>query len=235
MKMHELHPSVRPYERLELFGSEALSDEELLAIVLRTGTKGKSSKEIALQLLSSGENPDGIYGLYSLSLQELAAQEGIGRVKAITVKACLELGRRCMMSYGVNQRMRFLNDEIAVKYFEEKLAFLETEEVHVAFLDNQKGLISHNVLCKGSVNGVGICFRELFRMAVKANASGIILAHNHPGGDPTPSKEDIETTKNMQTSARMIGIDVIDHIIVGRGISYSMLKNGDMEEYENEN
>ena len=115
------------------------------------------------------------------------------------------------------------------------MAFLETEEVHVVFVDNQQGLISHEVLCRGSVNGVGICFRELFRMAVRVNAKGLIIAHNHPGGDPTPSEEDIETTKRLQTSGLLIGVHVIDHIIIGRGISFSMLKNGYMEDTQYEN
>ena len=140
-----------------------------------------------------------------------------------------------MMSYSINQRIRFLTSEIAEGYFEEKMAFLETEEVHVVFVDNQQGLISHEVLCRGSVNGVGICFRELFRMAVRVNAKGLIIAHNHPGGDPTPSEEDIETTKRLQTSGLLIGVHVIDHIIIGRGISFSMLKNGYMEDTQYEN
>ena len=110
------------------------------------------------------------------------------------------------------------------------MTFLETEEVHVAFLDSQKRVISHDVLCKGSVNGVGLCFRELFRMAVKVNASSVILAHNHPGGDPSPSDEDVETTRKLQKTGDLIGINVIDHIVIGRGISFSMLKNGLIEE-----
>ncbi|MBP5417557.1 MAG: DNA repair protein RadC [Clostridiales bacterium] len=230
MKISELHPSVRPYERLESYGAESLSDEELLAIVIRSGTKGKSSKDIASQLLSNIDNPDGLCGLYKLTLKELADQEGVGRVKAIVLKACLELGRRSYMRYGSQSRIRLLTSDVASGYFEEKMAFLETEEVHVALLDNQQSLISHHVICKGSVNGVGLCFRELFRMAVKANATGLILAHNHPSGDPTPSEEDIETTLNLKKSGELIGISVVDHIIIGRGISFSMLKNGLMEE-----
>lgn len=230
MKISELHPSVRPYERLETYGAESLSDEELLAIVIRSGTKGKSSKDIASQLLSNAENPEGLSGLYKLTLKELADHEGVGRVKAIVLKACLELGRRSFMICGGLNRIQLLSCDIASAYFEEKMAFLDSEEVQVALLDNQHGLISHHVVCKGSVNGVGLCFRELFRMAVKENAAGLILAHNHPSGDPTPSEEDIETTVSLQKSGKLIGISVIDHIIVGRGISFSMLKNGLMEE-----
>ena len=230
MKISELHPSLRPYERLETYGAEALSDEELIALVILNGSKGKSSKDIASQLLSNSDNPDGLCGLYKLSLKELSEQEGVGRVKAIVLKACLELGRRSVLTYGCNNRLQFLTSEIAEAFFEEKMAFLETEEVQIALLDNRQCLISHHVICKGSVNGVGLCFRELFRMAVKANASGLILAHNHPGGDPTPSEEDIETTAKLINSGKLIGISVVDHIIIGRGISFSMLKNGLMEE-----
>ena len=128
MKISELHPSLRPYERLETYGAEALSDEELIAIVIRNGSKGKSSKDIASQLLSNSDNPDGLCGLYKLSLKELSEQEGVGRVKAIVLKDCLELGRRSVLTYGCNNRLQFLTSEIAEAFFEEKMAFLETEE-----------------------------------------------------------------------------------------------------------
>ncbi|MBO4928662.1 MAG: DNA repair protein RadC [Clostridiales bacterium] len=229
MKISDLHPSVRPYERLEQYGAEALSDEELVAIVIRNGTKGKSSKEIASKLLSSPDIPEGLPGLYRLSLEELALQEGIGRVKAIVLKACLEIGRRCLFS-GSGEQVRFLSEEIARQFFEEKMAFLETEEVHAAFIDSQKRLIKHEVVCKGSINGVGLSMREVFRTAVRVNASGLILAHNHPSGEVEPSIEDIAATKLLQNNGKMIGVDVIDHIIVGRGTSVSLLSQGLMEE-----
>lgn len=222
MKICELQPSERPYERLEKYGASALSDEELLAIVLKTGTKGKSSKEIAAGLLSE-KGTNGLCGLLRSSVQELSVLEGVGRVKAITLIACMEIGRRCVMSFSEQDRIQFLSEEIARKYFEEKLAFLETEEVHAVFLDTQIRLISHEIICKGGLNCVNLSFREVFRHAVKLNCAGLILAHNHPGGDPTPSPEDIEVTKNFVKNGQMIGVDVIDHIVVGRGVSVSML------------
>ena len=230
MKMKELHPSVRPYERLESSGAEALSDEELLAIIIRTGTKGISAKEIAAMILSSENAPNGLFSLNQLSLSELSDIDGVGRIKAIMIKASLELGKRSAMSFSDDDRIRFLSEDIACRYFQERMSWLDTEEVHVAYLDTQKRLIAHHVMCKGSLNTVGVCNREVFRIAVKVNAAALILAHNHPSGDAKPSEDDIKATKDLQKSGQLIGIDVLDHIIVGRGVSDSMLKNGYMEE-----
>lgn len=228
MKICEIQPALRPYERLEQYGSEALSDEELLAIILRTGTKGRSSKDIAMNLLSKLSPQDGISGLRKLTLSELSDFEGVGRVKAIQISACLELGKRSM-SFTHWEKVRFLTNEIAISYFEGKMSFLEQEEVHAVFLDTQKGLISSDLIGKGNLNGVGMCIREVFRIAVKVNAAGIILAHNHPSGDPSPSQEDIDTTRRLLECGQMMGIEFIDHIIVGRGISISMKREGYME------
>ncbi|MBO4746915.1 MAG: DNA repair protein RadC [Clostridiales bacterium] len=230
MKMKELHPSVRPYERMESSGAEALSDEELLAIIIRTGTKGRSAKEIASQILSSENNPDGLSGLNQLSISELSDIDGVGRIKAIMIKASLEMGKRSVTAFSNDNRVRFLSEEIACRYFQEKMSWLDTEEVQVVYLDTQKRLIAHHVLCKGTLNSVGVSNREVFRIAVKVNAAALILAHNHPSGDAKPSEEDVQATKELQKSGQLIGIDVIDHIVVGRGVSISMLKNGYMEE-----
>ncbi|MBR5059063.1 MAG: DNA repair protein RadC [Clostridiales bacterium] len=230
MKMKELHPSVRPYERMESSGAEALSDEELLAIIIRTGTKGRSAKEIASQILSSENNPDGLSGLNQLSISELSDIDGVGRIKAIMIKASLEMGKRSVTAFSNDNRVRFLSEEIACRYFQEKMSWLDTEEVQVVYLDTQKRLIAHHVLCKGTLNSVGVSNREVFRIAVKVNAAALILAHNHPSGDAKPSEEDVQATKELQKIGQLIGIDVIDHIVVGRGVSISMLKNGYMEE-----
>ena len=135
MKMKELHPSVRPYERLESSGAEALSDEELLAIIIRTGTKGISAKEIAAMILSSENAPNGLFSLNQLSLSELSDIDGVGRIKAIMIKASLELGKRSAMSFSDDDRIRFLSEDIACRYFQERMSWLDTEEVHVAYLD----------------------------------------------------------------------------------------------------
>ena len=231
MKICEMSPTIRPYERLEEFGVQALSDEELLAILLRNGTKGKSSKEIASQILSDLRNEDGLCGLRDYTASELASFEGVGRVKAIQIIACLEIGRRSIRTCSW-ERQQFLNDEAAIHFFEERMSFLPQEEIHVVSLDAQKKMISCDVVGKGGISGIAVCERELFRVAVKANAAGVILAHNHPSGDPTPSRDDIEATWRLMKCGEMIGIEVVDHIIVGRGLSVSMRKDGFMEVYE---
>ena len=229
MKMCELSPTSRPYEKLEQYGASVLSDEELLAIVLRTGMKGKSSLDIANMLLSSPEMSYGLQGIQMMTVAELSQYEGIGRVKAIGLKASLELGRRCMTTNGI-EPVRFLTSERAMDYFEEKMAFLESEEVHAVYVDAQKRLILHETICKGSINCVGVCMRELFRTAVRVNAYGMIIAHNHPGGILDISEEDVSATRIAVKNGNLIGIEVIDHIIVADRSSISMKKLGYMEE-----
>jgi len=228
MKICELNPSVRPYERLEQFGASALSDEELLAIVIRSGTKGKSSKEIASQLLSSQCLSSGLSGFHKMEVAEIAKFEGVGRVKAIMIKACLELGRRSVMTSD-KEVLRFLCCDDSIRFFQEKMSFLESEEVQAVYLDWQKKMILHKTICKGGVNCVDFSISEVFRTAVRVNAKGLILAHNHPGGSLEASREDIAITNTLVTSGCLLGIDVLDHIIVVDGDAISMLKLGLME------
>lgn len=230
MKICELNPSVRPYERLEEFGPESLSDEELLAIVLRSGTKGLSSKEIASQLISSENMPEGLVGLVRMSLPELSQFNGVGRVKAIVIQASLELGRRAYSAFGAREKVQFLSCDVAKSFFESQMSFLESEEFRAAYLDTRCRLICSEVLCRGGLNQVQFNLKEVFRTAVRCNAAGIIVAHNHPSGDPTPGSEDIDATKQLMESGRMLGIDVLDHVIVGRGVSISLKEEGFMEE-----
>ena len=232
MKICDLQPSVRPYERLEQYGAGVLSDEELLAIVIRTGMKGKSSKEIASALLSSKDLPNGISDLQRMNVAELSKFEGIGRVKAISIKACMELGKRSMIS-GDRKTIRFCNEETARRFFEEEMAFLESEEMQAVYIDMQKRMILHETICKGGMNYVGLCVREVFRTAIRVNAAGLILAHNHPGGTAVAGPEDIEITNLLVKSGRLLGVDVIDHVIVAQGTSISMKKLGIMEDKEN--
>ncbi|MBR2750212.1 MAG: DNA repair protein RadC [Clostridiales bacterium] len=226
MKMCEMNPCIRPYERLEEFGAESLSDEELLAILVRSGTKGKSAKDIATEVLSQVNLRDGLNGLSSITLEELSALEGIGRVKAILIKACVEIGRRCAMQTSLMDKVQFVSSDVAKSFFAAKMTFLESEEVHVALLDAKKHLIAHDVVSKGGLSSISFISKELFRMAVRVNAAAMIVAHNHPSGDPTPSEEDVETTRDLVHCGLMIGIEVVDHIIVGRGLSISLQELG---------
>jgi DNA repair protein RadC len=221
-----MNPSIRPYERLEEFGAESLSDEELLSIMVRSGTKGKSAREIASELLSQSSFRNGLCGLSQITLEELSGLQGIGRVKAIMLKACVEIGRRCCLNGNMMDKVQFFSTDTAKSYFEAKMSFLESEEVHVVLLDSKKRLIAHELVSKGGLNQIGFISKEVFRTAVRVNAAGLILAHNHPSGDPVPSSEDVETTKDLVSSGMMIGIEVLDHIVVGRGRTISMRDEG---------
>ena len=229
MKMRDMNPCIRPYERLENYGAEALSDEELLAIMIRTGTKGNSARDVANLMMSQSAFATGLGGLSKISLEELSEMSGIGRVKAIQLKACFEIGRRAMAEQGLEDESCFKNTEMAQKYFEGKMSFLESEEVHVALLNVKNRLIAHDVICRGGINNLSFMTKELFRLAVRTNASGVIIAHNHPSGDITPSKEDIETTVKLIKCGKTIGIDILDHIIVGQGRSVSLMNEGLIE------
>jgi len=230
MKMCDMNPSVRPYERLEMFGSESLSDEELLAILIRTGTKGSSARDVANRLLSSSAFAGGLAGLATVSIKELSEMSGIGRVKAIQLKACFEIGKRAFSAHSNINRLFFNNTETAQAFFESKMSFLESEEVHVALLDAKNRLIAHDVICRGGIDNLSFVAKEMFRLAVRTNASGVIIAHNHPSGDVVPSNEDVATTMKLVECGRNIGISILDHIVVGRGCSFSMMNEGLMEE-----
>ncbi|MBO4494875.1 MAG: DNA repair protein RadC [Clostridiales bacterium] len=230
MKICEMNPSVRPYERLEEFGAEALSDEELLAILVRSGTKGRSARDIASDVLSQTGLHDGLPGLSRITLEELSELEGIGRVKAILIKACVEIGRRCAIGANAMDKVQFLSSDMAKTYFSAKMSFLESEEVHVVLLDSKKHMIVHEVVSKGGLNRISFISKELFRLAVRVNAAGLIIAHNHPSGDPVPSEEDVETTQDLIRCGLMIGIEVLDHIVVGRGVATSMKESGFISE-----
>lgn len=230
MKMCDMNPNVRPYERLEMYGSDSLSDEELLAILIRSGTKGNSARDVANHLLSSSAFTSGLAGLATVSIEELSEMSGIGRVKAIQLKACFEIGKRAFSAHNNSNRLFFNNTETAQAFFESKMSFLESEEVHVALLDTKNRLMAHDVICRGGIDNITFVAKEMFRLAVRINASGVIIAHNHPSGDAVPSKEDVATTMKLIECGRTIGISILDHIVVGKGCSFSMINEGLIEE-----
>ena len=150
----------------------------------------------------------------------------MGRVKALTIKSALELGKRSMLltPFWKNEQVKSPDD--AIRLFEYRMVDLKKEEVHVALLDTRHRTIRHVVVSSGGLASTGVFPRELFREAIKSNASAIVLAHNHPSGDPKPSQDDITTTQSLYKAASLVGIDLIDHIIVGRGGCTSMKQAG---------
>ena len=224
--MHELPLSSRPYERLEECGEKSLSDAELLAILIKNGSAGCSSLELAQKILMMDSRGEGLSFLRDLSIEELRECKGLGRVKAITLKAAMEMGRRSMRIDPFWKNMQISGPKDAITIFENEMTHLKKEEVHTLLLDTRHRVIRHVTISSGGLASAGIYPRELLREAIKANAAAFVLAHNHPSGDPKPSPDDIATTKALQKAADLIGIELVDHIVVGHGSCVSLKELG---------
>jgi len=224
--MADLHVSSRPYERLEACGEKSLSDAELLAILFRSGSTGCSSLQLAQNVLLLDSRGEGLSFLRDLSIEELKSCKGLGRVKALTLKAAMELGRRSMHVDPFWKNRQISGPQDAITIFENEMVHLKKEEVHTLLLDTRHRVIRHVMISSGGLASAGIYPRELLREAIKANAAAFVLAHNHPSGDPKPSPDDIQTTKALKKAADMIGIELVDHIVVGHGSSTSLKELG---------
>lgn len=217
LKMKDLPISERPYEKLEYHGPEMLSNAELLAIIIKTGNKGETSVNLAQRILKLDEEETGLGFLYNLSLEQLRNIQGIGRVKAIQLKALMELSRRIASSSGF-RRDSVVKSPIDVNsLFMEEMRYLKKEVFKVVFLNTKNKIIKSIDISMGSLNASIVHPREVFSEAVKISCSGVIFIHNHPSGDPEPSGEDIETTHRLIEAGNILGIKVLDHIIIGDG------------------
>ena len=217
-----------PYEKFVLNGPGTLTDSELLAIILRTGTKEASAVEVAREVLSLGEYPrDGILGLYDLSLEKLKSVRGIGQVKAVKLKALAELSMRMHKACA---REVFCADKPSsvADYFMEELRHLEKETVILAGLNSKSNLIFQTRLSEGNVNMSLISPRNVFIEALERRAVNIILLHNHPSGDPTPSSADRNLTERIADIGELLEIRLLDHIVIGDNKYYSFRENGDL-------
>ena len=212
----------KPRERLFNYGAFNLSNEELISIILKTGSKKYSVKEVSLKLL---EKIGSVEKLRDIGISSLIKIDGIGRVKAIELKAALELGRR-VYSSGVNVCNIKLNDPVSVyKYFKELLEIKKQEYFYCIYLDTKGNYIDKKCLFVGTINNSVIHPREIFKEAYLLSASGIICVHNHPSGDSSPSKEDVLITKKLMELGIIHGIKIIDHVIIGRDNYYSFNDN----------
>ncbi len=209
----EIKKENRPYEKFLSKGPEALTDAELLAIIIRTGTYSKTSVELADSVLDLSKNGN-ILGITHLGLKELQSIKGIGYVKSLQIKCVAEISRRISKS-SVSFNKEFLSPEIIANYYMEDLRHLETEHLIVVMLNTKHRFLGDFELSKGTVNASMASPREAYIEALKAGAVYIVLIHNHPSGDPLPSREDIVTTKRMKEAGNIIGITLIDHIIIG--------------------
>ncbi len=222
LTMKELPKEEQPYEKCLERGAHQLTDTELLAVILRTGTAGQSAYELAGKILQKCSAYQGILGICHLSMDELLSMRGVGKVKAIQIKCIAELARRISKATAACQIC--MSDPATVAdYFMEDLRHEEQEQLIVLMLNTKNRIIKEQLMFKGTVNYSCISPREIFVEAVKAKAVFIVLVHNHPSGDPTPSREDVLMTRQIQEAGEILGIILLDHIIIGDNC-YTSLK-----------
>jgi len=222
MKMKELSSMDRPYEKLEAYGANVLSDSELLAILLKTGTKNKTVLEIARELMKKDVEKEGILFLSHFSMEELMKIEGIGRIKAIQLKAIAELvSRSCFKKPMLGEKIK-TPEQLSLVFMSE-LRDKKQEFVKTVILDTQNRIIKTVTNSVGTLNSNIIEIREILNEPIRASAAKIALVHNHPSGDVTPSQSDIHFTRKVNEACGLFGIELLDHVIIGNG-EFSSLK-----------
>jgi len=222
VKIKDIPNDDRPRERLLTIGASSLSNEELLAILLNTGSKKHSVKELAAKILSEAGS---VKKLKNLNYQKLTSISGIGDVKACKILAFNELTKRVNMKEEKLLGTRFTSPDIIFEHYKDKVDS-DKEQVYCLYLNSNSKIIKESLLFVGTVNKSMIHPRDIFKTAYEVNASAIICMHNHPSDNTSPSKEDIEITKRLKEISYLMGIDFLDHIIIGKTNYYSFMENG---------
>jgi len=219
-RIKDIELTDRPRERLAEKGAEALTAAELLAILLRVGVQGENAVQVGQRLLN---DLNGLVGIHQADFQEVCNQRGVGTAKAAQIKAALELGRRLGSIHPETKKAIHGPNDVAelVKY---AMMGLDHEELWVLVLDTKNRVISKDQLYKGSLNSSTVRIGEVFRAAIQRNAASVIVVHNHPSGDPTPSPEDISLTRALIQAGKLLDIELLDHVIIG-GNQYVSLKD----------
>jgi DNA repair protein RadC len=218
----ELPSSERPRERLLHYGAGALSSAELLAIILRTGTRSENVLLVSQRLLASHDN---LAGLARASSAELISERGLGPAKVAQLKAALELGRR-MLVESPEERPQVRSPADAANLVLSEMGLLEQEHLRVMLLDTKNRVMATPTIYVGSLNTSLIRVGELFREAIRANCASLIVLHNHPSGDPTPSPEDVAVTRQIVEAGKLLDVEVLDHLIIGRRRFVSLKERG---------
>ncbi|MDY2627752.1 MAG: DNA repair protein RadC [Lachnospiraceae bacterium] len=217
--------SERPYEKCMQRGASSLSDAELLAVILKSGTRRYNSVEVARKILMLCGEEGRLGNLRGLTSAQLMQIEGIGQVKAIQIQCLAELCSR-MSEYAVRDRALLNSPEKIAQYYMEPFSRLEQEEMHLVFLDTKNHWIQEVLLTKGTVNASLVSTRELFIEALRNCAVHVVMIHNHPSGDPSPSAEDIAVTRKVKEAGELLDILLLDHIIIGNNRYFSMKAAG---------
>jgi DNA repair protein RadC len=222
VRIRDLPNDARPRERLRDFGAGALSTPELLAILFRTGATNENVLALSSRVLSRF---GGLTELARASFAELCAEHGLGEAKAAQLQAALELGRR-LASASPDERLQIRSPADIATLLGPEMGVLDQEHLRVVLLNVRNQVLAVSEVYRGSVHSSVVRLAELFREPVRQNASAIILVHNHPSGDPTASRPDIEMTKQAVQVGELLDIDVVDHVILAQGRSYSLKEDG---------
>lgn len=222
LTIHDFPLDERPRERLQNYGAAALSNAELLAILLRIGTPGQNAVALGTRLLTEF---GGLSGLAKASFQELASIKGLGIAKTAQLKAALELGRRLLLA-SPDARPQITSPADVASLLMLEMGGLEQENLRTLLLDTKNRVLDSPTIYVGNVNSSIIRVGEIFREAVRQNATALILAHNHPSGDPTPSPEDIQVTRSVVEAGALLSIEVLDHLVIGHQRYVSLKERG---------
>jgi DNA repair protein RadC len=221
-RITDLASEERPRERLAHLGPQALATSELIAILLRVGVPGENAVQVGQRLLNGF---GGISGLHRAPFNELCNQRGIGEAKAAQIKAALELGRRLTLE-SPNERAAVNSPADAAALVAYEMSALEQEHLRVILLDTRNRVLEIDEIYKGSVNSSQIHVGEIFKPAIRRNAPALIVVHNHPSGDPTPSPDDVVVTRAIVQAGKLLDVDVLDHMVIGLGRWVSLKERG---------
>ncbi len=227
IKMKDIPKQDRPYEKCVSNGPGVLSDAELLAVIIRTGSRNFSSLQLAQKVLElTYPKDDGLLGLCRLSLSDFRKLPGIGPVKGIQLQCIGELSKRISRRAAIVRNTVFDNPQSVAEYYMEEMRHLQQEHLYVMLLNTRQALIRDVLISKGTVNATLASPREIFIEALRCQAVGIILVHNHPSGDSTPSREDCLLTRKIHEAGSLVDIRLLDHVVIGDNNYCSFKKEG---------
>ena len=220
-----MYKDERPYEKCIECGATSLSNAELLAVLLRTGTRGRSALDLAQYLLGNECGEDGLLNIHSLTFEHLKSIKGIGEVKAIQILCLSELTKR-LAKANAKEKLILNQPSTIAEYYMEEMRHQKQETMKLLMLNTKSKLLGENDISKGTVNAAIVSPREIFIEALEKKAVAIVLIHNHPSGDPAPSENDFYLTKRIKEAGKLIGIELLDHIIIGNNcyISFAQEK-----------
>lgn len=227
--MKEFPKEQRPYEKCQQYGASQLTDQELLAVILRSGTENCTSLELAEKIYQLHPIYQGILALPHLTYENLIKIKGVGPVKAVQILCIVELSRR-IATCKAKERLQFTNPSTIADYYMESTRHLTKEQLVLVLLDSKNRFIRDSILSIGTINASLISPREIFLEAFQYEAVNLILVHNHPSGDATPSKQDIQITRKILQAGKLLGIQLIDHIILGEHQYTSLFQEGLLDE-----